>query len=196
MLKQFSSSNNTKRDFRTLIVSVAIIAVLVGFDRLTKIMVVAEIPFKESRPWLRIGNFGLINFTHVQNDGAAFGILSGQQLFLIIVTSVFIAVAFSVLVIGTLTGKMKDKRLIIAITFIVSGGLGNLIDRISQGYVVDFIELKFIKFAIFNFADICACVGAGLLFWIVLQEEIREYKARRACEVETEDDDPAESEEA
>jgi signal peptidase II len=68
-----------------------------------------------------------------------------------------------------------------AITLIIAGGIGNLIDRIAQGYVVDFIELRFINFAIFNFADMCAVVGAFLMVAIVIGEEVRDYRAKRAC---------------
>jgi signal peptidase II len=157
-------------------IAILIAAVLVGIDQLAKWLVVMNIGYRDSVTVIR----NVIDFTHWHNNGAAFGILSGQQPLLITVTSVFLLGAVVVL----LSGKVKSKWMLAAIALIIAGGVGNLIDRIVQGYVVDFIELKFINFAIFNFADMCAVTGAFLLFFVVLLEEIREYKAKRACEVE------------
>jgi signal peptidase II len=182
-------SNKSIRNKLTAFVAFMIIAVLVGIDRLTKWLIVTHIPYRASVPWLRIGEFKLIDFTHLHNDGAAFGFLSGQQTFLISVTSLFLLGAIIFLLVGVLTSKLKSKLMIFTVVLIISGGVGNLIDRVSQGYVVDFIELKFVKFAIFNFADICAVLGAILLFWLVLSEEIRDFRARRACGVLPYDDE-------
>jgi signal peptidase II len=155
-------------------IALGIAAVLVGIDQLAKWLVVEYIEYRDSVVLIN----GVIDFTHWHNNGAAFGILSGQQTLLITVTSVFLAGATAIL----LSGKIRSKWMLAAITLIISGGVGNLIDRICQGYVVDFIELKFINFAIFNFADICAVVGAFLLFFVVVAEEIREYRAKKACD--------------
>jgi len=79
--------------------------------------------------------------------------------------------------------------ILMAVTLIVAGGVGNLIDRIKDGFVVDFIDFKIIGFAIFNFADICVVVGSGILFFAILRDEIREYKAKKACSAEVEESD-------
>jgi signal peptidase II len=157
----------------------AIAAVLIGIDGLTKALVVNNIKFNESHEWIKIGERELINLTHIHNDGAAFGILSGRQALLITVTGLFLLFAVGVL----FSGRFKSKWLNAAIMLIIAGGVGNLIDRASQGYVVDFIQLRFIDFAIFNFADMCAVVGAFILAIAVISDEIREYRVKKACEV-------------
>jgi len=161
-------------------IAMAIAAVLVGVDQLTKWLVVKNIEHGLSVPGVRIGSFKLFDITHRTNDGAAFSILSGQRWLLIAVTGIFLIGAIVVL----FSGRVKRKWLFASITLIIAGGIGNLIDRIRVGEVVDFIELQFVRFAVFNFADMCAVVGSILLFLIVIAEEIREYRAKKACEVE------------
>ncbi|MDR0197067.1 MAG: signal peptidase II [Oscillospiraceae bacterium] len=154
--------------------------VLVGIDRLTKWLVIVYIsPVQPvpTIPVLEIGGVKLVYFTYCENTGAAFSILSGHRVILTVISLVFVAGAVAVL----FSGKIKSKTMIWSIALIVAGGVGNLIDRISSGYVVDFIDLKFSGFAIFNFADICAVTGAFMLFLTVLRDEIRDFKARRAC---------------
>lgn len=159
------------RGFAALVIA----AVLAGLDQLFKHLVVNNIEYRGQTVTVIDG---ILDITHWHNPGAAFGILSGRQTLLIAITGVFLLGA----VVFLLSGSAKSKRLIAAVSLIIAGGAGNLIDRISQGYVVDYIELKFINFAIFNFADICAVTGAFLLFYAVVADEIREYKARKACD--------------
>ena len=150
---------------------------LIVADRITKWLVEEKLALGHSVRAVHIGDFEIINFTHIRNSGAAFGILSGKQTFLIIVTSIFLAFALVVL----FSGKYKSKFVLTAIALIFAGGVGNLIDRVSYNYVVDFIEFGFVSFAVFNVADVCAVVGAFMLFIAVISEEIRDYKARKAC---------------
>jgi signal peptidase II len=167
--------NPGKREWGAL----AIIAVLVAIDQLTKWLVVHNIPKSGVVRWLGIGDFRLIDFTHIHNDGAAFGMLSGQQTFLISLTSVVLFGA----IVAILTGRIKDKWLFASIIMIVGGGIGNLVDRVRLEYVVDFIELRFVRFAVFNVADMFAVAGAILMCLAVIAEEIRAYRAKRACGV-------------
>ena len=160
------------------IIALVVAAGLVGIDRLTKWLIVQNIRLGESVPGIKIGDKRLIDITNIRNEGAAFGIMQGRQTFLIVVSLLLTVGAVAVM----FSGKVKSKTVIASITLIVAGGIGNLIDRISQGYVVDFIELQFINFAVFNFADMCVVSGACLMFLSVVSDEIREYKARRACE--------------
>ena len=75
-----------------------------------------------------------------------------------------------------------------AFALVIGGGVGNLIDRIfNNGLVVDFIDFRIIHFAIFNFADICAVVGAGMLLLLVILDEIKERRAAKAKAAETEE---------
>ena len=164
----------------SVFIAIVIAALLVGIDQLSKALVVRYIEYRDSVVVLK----NVIDFTHWHNDGAAFGILSGYQTFLIIVTGVFLLGGLVIM----LMGKITSRWMLAAVTLIIAGGTGNFIDRVKQGFVVDFIELKFIHFAIFNFADICAVTGAFLLFFVVFAEEVRHYRAKRACEVEEDDE--------
>ena len=72
--------------------------------------------------------------------------------------------------------KIKSKFCLVCAVMIISGGLGNLIDRVLKGYVVDFIDLQFMNFAVFNFADILVTVGAFALMFYVIADIFRDRK--------------------
>lgn len=112
---------------------------------------------------------GLLRITGTRNTGAAFGIFGNSTLPLIILT------ALAALLMGIYLWKAKPPGLFGAgLTLILSGALGNLIDRIVRGYVIDFIELEFVRFAIFNVADIAITLGCMLTFIGVLRsKEVR-----------------------
>jgi len=169
---------SSKKSRLTALIFIGIAAVLITVDRLTKMWVVANVGYRTRISGIRIGGTELVDITHIHNDGAAFGILSGMQTLLITITSVFLVAALVVL----FSGKVKCRWIMTSISLIIAGGVGNLIDRVAQGYVVDFIELRFINFAIFNFADICAVVGAFLLLFVVVIDEIKTFKARKSDE--------------
>lgn len=157
-------------------IALLIAAVLVGIDRLTKWLVVSNMELKESIPLIRFGDKEVLNLSYYTNDGAAFSKFGGQTTMLIVVTSLVILVLIGLL----LFKKIKRTPYIIAFALIIGGGVGNLIDRIfNNGLVVDFIDFRIIHFAIFNFADICAVVGAGLLLLLVILDEIKEQRAKK-----------------
>lgn len=106
------------------------------------------------------GGFGpLFDFTYVQNTGAAFGMFSGKMNIL-----AFVSLAFCVgIIVYYIIKKPKEKLFCIALAMIFAGALGNGIDRLFYGFVVDFIETTFIDFPVFNIADIAVCVGVFLL---------------------------------
>ena len=102
---------------------------------------------------------GIIDLRPVQNRGMAFSMLSGQTLALTVFTALLIAG-----LVGWLVARPDAPRLARAgLWLIVGGGLGNLYDRLATGSVTDFIELAFVRFAVFNLADVCICVGAALV---------------------------------
>ncbi|MGL5973361.1 MAG: signal peptidase II [Oscillospiraceae bacterium] len=107
---------------------------------------------------------GFIEFNYVENRGAAFGIFQGNILALSIV-SVIIMVG---LVYYIIKQNLDNNLLIFALSLIISGGVGNLIDRVFRGFVVDYISPVFINFAIFNFADILVFTGSVLMFTCLL----------------------------
>ena len=110
---------------------------------------------------------GIVELRYVLNDGMAFSMLAGKQGILIGVTSLML--------IGVLVWLLRgDMPLLerISWTLVLGGGIGNLIDRVLNGVVVDYINLLFMRFAVFNFADICVCVGVGLLILDVLLDSV------------------------
>ncbi len=99
----------------------------------------------------------VFHLTYVQNRGAAFSILSGSRIFLIAVPLIAIAVAIWYLE----RHKSAHWTLALSLCLIIAGGLGNLIDRITLGFVTDMFDFHF--WPVFNVADISVCVGAGFL---------------------------------
>ena len=107
---------------------------------------------------------GVLDFTYVENRGAAFGMLSESRWIFMSVSVVFI---FSLVYI--LKQKYTDNLIYnLSLCLILGGGIGNMIDRIFLGYVVDFIEVTFVDFAVFNIADSAICVGTALFIVYLL----------------------------
>ena len=134
--------------------------IIVLLDQITKFLVIENIGRTE------IVNFlpGILEFVYVENTGAAFNILSGRIGFLSI-----ISVVFTVGVIWYMISKKpQNKMLRISLMLLAAGALGNAIDRIFRGYVVDFIKTVFIEFPVFNIADIAITCGAALLIIYLL----------------------------
>ncbi len=119
----------------------------------------------------------VLNFTYVQNEGAVFGILKDHPWVFNSVTIVAVIAALVLLI----SGKVKKKLYIWAIGLIISGGIGNMIDRLTLKYVVDFINVIFINFPyVFNIADCCVVIGCCLVILQVILEVIEEEKAKKA----------------
>lgn len=106
---------------------------------------------------------------YTKNNGAAFSILTGKRLFLIIVTILIIAM----IIYYIKKNNIKDKINIIAFSLVLGGSLGNLFDRLIRGYVVDFISVKIFNynFPIFNIADSFICIGVFILVLTSLRKE-------------------------
>ena len=141
-----------------------LILLLIALDQLVKSYIVQQIPLGEVRTWIP----KLVSLTYLQNRGAAFSMLQDQQWFFAIITLVIMVGA-----IWYLHKHMEDSIwMVIGLTLIIAGGLGNFIDRLSQGFVVDMFHLDFINFAIFNVADSYLTVGVIVLLIAMLKEEI------------------------
>lgn len=106
----------------------------------------------------------VLSLYYHENFGAAFGILQQKRFFLVTVT----AVVITVLIGAILLKKVKGNLVLTALSLIIAGGIGNLIDRVTLGYVIDYIYFEPINFPIFNFADCCVVVGTGLLAIYIL----------------------------
>ena len=141
-----------------------VIAILIVLDQLVKSYVVQNIALGEVKTWIP----NLVSLTYLQNRGAAFSILQDQQLLFAVITLVVVVGA-----IWYLHKHMEDSFwMVLGLTLIIAGGLGNFIDRISQGFVVDMFHLDFINFAIFNVADSYLTVGVIVLLIAMLKEEM------------------------
>lgn len=137
--------------------------VLVVLDQWSKVVTVAYINLGELKSFLP----GLVSLTYLQNYGAAFSIFQHQQWFFTVVTLIFLAVAFYYFV-KNIKGNLW---FLLGLTLVISGGIGNFIDRLRQGYVVDMIQLDFVDFAIFNVADVYLTLGVLVLVFILWREE-------------------------
>lgn len=138
-------------------------AVLVGADRAAKLAVVRSMTLGQDIPVLG----PLLHLYYLRNDGAAFSRLSGMQWLLIPVTGVLMALCAAALI----TGWVRPALGRVGLALIIGGGLGNFIDRVVSGEVVDFLYVKLIHFAVFNVADCCVVIGAALLCLSFLLEE-------------------------
>ena len=169
-------------NFRMAMVLVSL--ALVGIDQLTKWLAVKFVKPAGSIPIVKFGDTEWINFTYCENTGMSFSLLEGQRVILIAVPIILIALVEWYI----FSGRAKDRKMIFALAALAGGGLGNLIDRIFLGYVVDFIDFRIINFAIFNFADICAVLGGIAVAVMVIIEENREEKARKMEKAEKKDE--------
>ena len=143
---------------------ILLIILLILIDFISKILVINVL---KDNTIIIIKNF--FKFTYVKNTGAAFGILSGNIIALIIVSLFFIYY-----IIKELSKNANNKLSIISYSLILSGALGNLIDRIFRGYVVDFISFKILgkEMAVFNIADSFITIGAVILFIAIFKENL------------------------
>lgn len=117
---------------------------------------------------------GLVAIRSTQNTGAAFSLFSGRTVPLTAATAVLIAVLCAWLIARP---DAQPKWARVGLWLVVGGGLGNLYDRIAYGAVTDFIELLFLRFAVFNLADIAICVGAVLAAIALMIDEKRKESA-------------------
>ena len=139
------------------LLSLVIIVVGIVADQIFKNWIVANIQLGDTEKiWPNV-----LSLTYIKNDGAAWSSFSGQQWFFLIL----------VVALWFLWKKMAQNWYFIGLTLIIAGALGNFIDRIRQGFVVDMFQTEFINFPIFNIADILLSVGFVLLFIAILTDK-------------------------
>ena len=129
-------------------------AAIVAADQYTKYLTVANIPLYADVPFIP----GLLQLTYVRNTGAAFSSFEGQQWLFALIFALFTVAIVYEYVKKSMPFTTLERWLIAAI---YAGGLGNMIDRVRLGYVVDMIETTFMEFPVFNVADIfitCGCI--------------------------------------
>ena len=143
----------------TIIISI----ILLCIDQISKLLVVNLLTKTDSITIIK--NFFYL--TYINNDGAAFSILVGKRIFLILIAVLVIVMLISYIKKNNIQNKLE----LVSISLIIGGSLGNLMDRVIRGYVIDFLDFKIFNynFPIFNLADTFIVIGVILL----LLKEIR-----------------------
>lgn len=146
-------------------------AALIALDQWVKYSVSSTLALGEAAPLLP----GFVELRLVHNYGAAWSSFSGMRWLLVAVTSVIVAAVLFVL----LRGVVRHNLGRLACTLIAAGGIGNIIDRVRLGYVVDMFNLQFMNYPVFNVADICVVCGAvlGVIYYLWFYEK---YDGRRS----------------
>ncbi len=157
---------------REVIVYTAVILFGIGIDQMTKWLAVRFLAPVKTFPIIE----NALHLTYVENRGAAFGMLADNRWVFLVISSILIACLIPYLYLGMAEGRLSS----VSVAMILSGGIGNMIDRIALGYVVDFIDVRLIRFAVFNGADSFVCVGAALLVLSLLLSIIDESKKASA----------------
>ncbi len=155
------------------VLDLIVMAGLVFIDRYTKLQAVGRL--KDKEPYRLIP--GVFEFRYLENRGAAFGMLQDMRTLFIVVGAVFIAIVLYLLIRVPATAKYRLLR--ICLVMIGAGAIGNLYDRITLNYVIDFLYFIYIDFPIFNVADIYVTVSAAMLvvlFLFVYKDEDLDMK--------------------
>lgn len=157
-------------------------AVAIGLDQWTKYLAVIALKGEEAMIIIK----GVFEFLYSENRGAAFGMFQGKQIFFAVVALIVIIAAAYILF------KMPDDRkyipLEMCILLISSGAVGNMIDRLANGYVVDFLYFSLINFPIFNVADCYVTIGTAILIALLMfyyeEEELEIFSFKKKGESE------------
>lgn len=166
-----------KRPFAML----GLAGLIVVADQITKLLVA------QARPHLRVIP-GFFNLIYVENPGAAFGILQGKQALLSGVNALA-----AVVIIYLIFHEREDRKgMLYALACILGGDIGNLIDRVRLGYVVDFLDFHFhqYRWPAFNIADSAITVGVALLILVTLREEWHRNDSAEKIEGQVEEETP------
>lgn len=148
---------------------ILIIGLVVVLDQLTKFLIQSNMELGQS-----IGVFeNFFHITYIHNYGAAFSIFENQRVLLVVLPLLIMG---GILIAFVKMGLSANKICATALGLVVAGGIGNLIDRVAYGYVVDFLDFR--VFPIFNVADMAVCCGCGLLILYVFFIEPKQDKGQ------------------
>lgn len=154
-----------------VIILVIALAVLLFLDQYTKYLTTVHLQVSESKEFIK----GFLQFTYVRNRGASFGMLQGQKVFFVILTCIilplmifiYLKISGIINLYSSSSNKIKFVFLNYAIMLVFIGAIGNFIDRLRFSYVVDFLDVEFIDFPVFNLADCYVTVGTVIVFVIL-----------------------------
>ena len=149
---------------RLLVVYFLISALLVGLDQWSKYLTVQNISLGETKEFIP----GFLSLTHLRKTGAAWSLLEGKMIFFYVIT-----VIVSVVIIYLLIKNYKKSIWYsVGLSFVLAGAIGNFIDRVRLGYVVDMLQTDFMNFPIFNVADSTLVGGVICIFiYLILDEK-------------------------
>ncbi|HFK2755015.1 signal peptidase II [Enterococcus faecalis] len=147
-----------------LVVYFLISALLVGLDQWSKYLTVQNISLGETKEFIP----GFLSLTHLRNTGAAWSLLEGKMIFFYVIT-----VIVSIVIIYLLIKNYKKSIWYsVGLSFVLAGAIGNFIDRVRLGYVVDMLQTDFMNFPIFNVADSTLVIGVICIFiYLILDEK-------------------------
>lgn len=157
----------------TAIVTAVVIALLTAIDQIIKYFVYTDLRPIGSKMLIK----GFVQLNYVENTGAMMGSMQGKTTLLAIAAAVILIVLFVLII----TKKIRFGFIYCCIVMIASGGLGNIIDRIFRGFVVDYIEVLFVDFYVFNFADCLVTVAAFLIIGYEIYDTVKEAKNKKVA---------------
>lgn len=147
-----------------------LILVIGGLDQLTKHLMQGWLAPDKTFPIFQ----DILHFSYTENTGAAWGMLKDARWVFMLISTIAILGMLAYLIFA----KNQSRGSKIAIALICGGGIGNMVDRILLGYVIDFIDFRLINFPLFNLADSCVCIGAFLFVVFYLKDEWKKEKQK------------------
>lgn len=170
------ADGNKKKKYIVFLLQLVAAAVLVLVDQLIKKAAVDSLKGQDDIVLIK----NVLGLTYAENTGAAFSAFSDSTLMLSVVTLLMLVAVVAFLFFA----KIPNKAVNVGVTMILGGGVGNLIDRFEQGYVVDYIETLFVDFPVYNFADICVTVGVAIVCVCLIYDIIQEEKQKKNAKEE------------
>lgn len=168
----------------SVFIAVLLCCSLIGIDQIIKLLV---INYLKPVQYVDVLD-GILRFRYVENTGAIFGSFAAHTAFLTVFSVILLGFTIFLLI----KNKDKNKFVSLCLLLMISGGIGNIIDRIRLHYVVDYIEPLFIDFAVFNFADCLITIGAFALIIYLIFDLIRDTKKSKKVVSEGFQDDSGE----
>ncbi|MBQ7596482.1 MAG: signal peptidase II [Clostridia bacterium] len=153
------------------VISILSVAALAAVDQVIKFFAERDLaPIGE-----KVVVPGFLGWEYVRNTGAAFGSFSNNTVVLSVITGIIIVIGLAAIIMK----KISNKFLLTVTVMIISGGIGNLIDRITKGYVTDYIKVLFVDFPVFNFADILVTCGSFMLIIYLIRDIYNDRKKKK-----------------
>lgn len=163
--------SDKKISIKERILSLISVVVLLSADQLIKYVV--DLKLKGNPPVVLIKN--VLQFNYLENDGAMMGFMKGKTELMTVLAVICVIAMLAVII----TGRIKDRVDYWCLLFMITGGLGNIIDRIFRGYVIDYIEALFVDFYIFNFADCLITVAAFVMIFYQMYLIYKDNKEKK-----------------